>query len=59
MYNGYIGMGGAMGVWGDRYRVDKSTQVEEYSVEDDDAGGLEWVAVDYVAACYGVADLDS
>lgn len=48
-----------MGVWGDRYRVDKSTQVEEYSVEDDDAGGLEWVAVDYVAACYGVADLDS
>jgi hypothetical protein len=44
---------------GETHRINKSTQVQEHSVEDHDAGGLERVAVDDVAAGYGVPDLDS
>lgn len=41
------------------YWISKRTEVQEYSVENYHAGGLERVGVDDVAACYGVADLDS
>lgn len=41
------------------YWISERTEVQEYSVENYHAGGLERVGVDDVAACYGVADLDS
>ena len=41
------------------YRIDKGTEVEEHSVKGDDAGGLEGIAVDDIAARHGVSDLDS
>lgn len=44
---------------GQTYWISKRTKIQKYSVENHDAGGLEWVGVDDVAACYGVADLDS
>lgn len=41
------------------YRIDEGTEVEEHSIEGDDAGGLEGIAVDDVAARHGVSNLDS
>jgi len=41
------------------YRVDKCTEVEEHSIEGDDAGGLKGIAIDDVAARHGISDLDS
>lgn len=41
------------------YRVYKGTEVEEHSIEGDDAGGLKGIAIDDVAARHGISDLDS
>jgi hypothetical protein len=41
------------------HRINKGTEVEEHSIQSDDAGGLEGIAVDDVAARHGVSNLDS
>lgn len=41
------------------YRVDKRAEIEKDGVEGDHTGGLERIAVDYVAGCHGVPDLNS